>query len=388
MGGSHALVIGASGVIGWAVVDQLLRGYPTPGTFAQVSALVNRPLSLEDAFWPRSEGESGVELELTSGPDLLGTEAEIERVLREKVGGVESVREVFYFEVRNDHIEEVKVNVGMLRRLVRSIARLSPTFRAEGFLVYPGGTRGYGIYRPDGVFTAPLREEMAECLPEDYARTVAYPHYRAILTAESTHQGWSWCELCPDVVVGFTPNGSGFSLGGHWAVYLYAYALVHGKGAEVPFPGTLAGYDAQYTETSTAVLARVGIHAALHASTFRERIFNVADSGVPGRMRERWPEIAAWFGLRGVTPREGASAEDVKPSEFVKAREELLREKGAKGVQIWNAGQLDSYGYWLTFDRQLSLERLREAGFEEERPPREGWEEAFEMFRRAGMIGK
>jgi hypothetical protein len=33
------------------------------------------------------------------------------------------------------------------------------------------------------------------------------------------------------------------------------------------------------------------------------------------------------------------------------------------------------------------LERLRDAGFTEERPPREGWEEAFDMFRKAGMVG-
>jgi hypothetical protein len=25
-----------------------------------------------------------------------------------------------------------------------------------------------------------------------------------------------WCEVVPDAVVGFTPNGSGFSPAGHW----------------------------------------------------------------------------------------------------------------------------------------------------------------------------
>jgi hypothetical protein len=103
-------------------------------------------------------------------------------------------------------------------------------------------------------------------------------------------------------------------------------------------------------------------------------------------MRERWPQIASWFGLKGVPPSPSASADDPKPSDFIKEHQENLTEAGVKGVDIWNAGQLDSVGYWLTFDRQLSLKRLRETGFDEERRSEEGWWEAFEMFKRANMI--
>jgi hypothetical protein len=48
--------------------------------------------------------------------------------------------------------------------------------------------------------------------------------------------------------------------------------------------------------------------------------------------------------------------------------------------------QLDSVGYWFTFDRHLSLERLRLAGFNGEVKPEEKWWEAFDMFHRADMI--
>lgn len=286
-------------------------------------------------------------------------------------------------ENADDHEKEVEINVGMMRRVVRAVKRLSSNFR---FFVYPGGTRGYGIYRPDGVFTAPLVEEMADDLPDDYRKTVSYPHYRSLLREECKGQKWSWCELCPDVIVGFTPNGSGFSLAGHWAVYLYLYKLVHGEGADVPFPGTTAGYDAKYTETSASTLARVGIHASLHPTEFRGKIFNVADSATHSTMRERWPQLASWFGLKGVPPLDSSSASDPKPGDFIRENQEKLKASGAKGVDIWNSGQLDSYGYWLTFDRQLSLKRLREAGFTEETRPEEGWWQAFEMFKRAGMI--
>jgi hypothetical protein len=208
-----------------------------------------------------------------------------------------------------------------------------------------------------------------------------------MLASESSGQSWSWCEVVPDAIIGFTPNGSAFSLAGHWAVYLYAYKLVHGEGAEVPFPGTTKGYDAQFTETSSTTLARVAIHASLHPNSFRKRIFNVGHSETPSTMRERWPKITSWFGLKGIAPADTASASDPKPSDFVKKHKSDLNDAGVKGVDIWNAAQLDSYGYWLTFDRQLSLERLWDAGFGEEVRPEVGWWDAFEMFEKAGMIG-
>jgi hypothetical protein len=224
---------------------------------------------------------------------------------------------------------------------------------------------------------------MADTLPADYLKTVSYPRYRAMSIAESASQSWSWSEVVPDAMIGFTPHGSSFSLAGHWAVYLYVWKLVYGEGAEVPFPGTQEGYESLYTETSAGLLARVAIHASLNKEVFSERIFNVADSAEPSKMSVRWPQIAGWFELKGTAPVEGMV---VKSSEFIKEHEGRLREEDVKGVDIWNAEQFDSYGYCLTFDRQLSLERVRNAGFMEEKRPEEGWWEAFKMFKRAGMI--
>jgi hypothetical protein len=223
---------------------------------------------------------------------------------------------------------------------------------------------------------------MAYTLPESYAKTVAYPHYRAMLTAESSHQPWSWAEVVPDAIIGFTPNGSGFSLAGHWAVYLFLWKLVYGTGSDVPFPGSDEGYASLYSETSAGLLAHAAIYASLHPDKSAGRLFNVADSSKPESMSVRWPQIASWFGLKGTPP----VGEKKVPSEFIKEHAGRLEEEGVKGVDIWNAEQLDAYGYWLTFDRHLSLERLRSVGFEEERRPEEGWWEAFEMFKRAGMI--
>lgn len=187
------------------------------------------------------------------------------------------------------------MNTGMMNRSINAIESLTSKLK---FVVFPGGTRGYGIYRPGGIFTAPLQESLIDTLPDDYAKTVAYPSFRQLLTQESEGRSWTWCEICPDAVIGFAPNGSGWSLAAHWATYLSVWRLKYGEGSEVAFPGTLAGYNSKYTETSTRTLARF----AVYASALRPdacgggRTFNVADDERPGTMRERWPQIASWFG--------------------------------------------------------------------------------------------
>jgi nucleoside-diphosphate-sugar epimerase len=93
---NHALVIGASGLIGWSVVNQLLQPFPSPSPFRKITALVNRPLALEESFWPdNTPGKP--QLSLTSGVNLLCEDAEFERLLKEKVQDVESISHVYYF---------------------------------------------------------------------------------------------------------------------------------------------------------------------------------------------------------------------------------------------------------------------------------------------------
>jgi nucleoside-diphosphate-sugar epimerase len=92
----HALIIGASGIIGWSVVNQLLQRYPSPSPFHKVTALVNRPLKLEDAFWPASP-PGRPQLVLSSGVNLLCKDTEFEKLLKEKVDDITSVSHVYYF---------------------------------------------------------------------------------------------------------------------------------------------------------------------------------------------------------------------------------------------------------------------------------------------------
>lgn len=94
---NHAVVFGAAGLLGWSVVNQLLSNYPRAGSFSQVTAVVNRPVSEPDLHLPEASPErpgfqvvSGVNLLLGTGDDLV-------RQLKDKVPDVDEITHVFYF---------------------------------------------------------------------------------------------------------------------------------------------------------------------------------------------------------------------------------------------------------------------------------------------------
>ncbi|GFF69953.1 hypothetical protein IFM60648_03050 [Aspergillus lentulus] len=396
---NHAIVFGAAGLLGWSAVNQLLSGYPTSRSFSRVTAVLNRSVPEAELHWP-SEGPDRPQLQIVSGIDLLqGTGDDLAQQLKEKVNGVEQITHVFYFvfaSLNEDPIKECAQNCGMMQRLVDALNTVAPNLQT---FVYSGGTRGYGIYIPGGIFQPPLVESMADNLPDDYARTVAYPWFRKILTESSKGRSWTWTEVCPDAVVGFTPNGSAFSLTLHWAQYLSLYAYNHGiqpddtsssnkDKVEVPFPGNEAGYRSLLTPVSEKILGRIAIHAALNPDKCGQKIINMVDNDRPVNFAELWPAIANWFGLKGVGPSESGDA--LKPGEYVTKFRHLFTENGRPKAVTCGVGagsaQLDSLGWWLSFDRQLSSERLRGIGFTEQRDPVDGWLDAFARFRKAGII--
>ncbi|KAI0441688.1 hypothetical protein F4803DRAFT_522234, partial [Xylaria telfairii] len=410
----HAIVFGASGLIGWAVVDQLLRSYPKAGTFSKITAVTNRKVKFPESHWPKPGADRPV-LQLISGIDLRhGDGTTLANTLKEAVEDIHNVTHLFYlvFTSVPDEIEEVATNRGMLQNVIDAHNLLSPNLQ---FVVFPGGTRGYGIYSPGGVFSPPLTEDMVNNLPPDYSKTVVYPANRELLHAASEGRNWTWCEVCPDAIIGFTPNGSQFSLALHWAQYLSLYAHNHGSGpstqrtispaAEVPFPGNVAGANSLFSPASASKIARFMIYASLHHDTCGGgQLFNIADNEVPCTYGELWPRLASWFGLVGMGPPGGSEAqlnnlragelpEDTRiltPGEYVAKYRDIFTQLGHANAVEGGVGagsrQLDSVGFWLTFDRQLSLEKLRGTGFEENRDPIQSWIDSFQMFRKAGLI--
>ena len=94
--GSHAIVFGAAGLLGWAVVDQLLSSYPSSNPFARVTAILNRPVSESDLCLPSDPNRPS--LEIVTGVNLLqATKDDLAKQLKEKVPFAEEITHVFYF---------------------------------------------------------------------------------------------------------------------------------------------------------------------------------------------------------------------------------------------------------------------------------------------------
>lgn len=104
-----ALVFGASGVSGWAVVKQLLS-YPTPTTFSRVIGLTNRPLEIKDSYWPQDDER----LECYNGVNLRDNLDSVKDQLRAKVPRIEEVTHVYYCGESTTHAPDTASSVMVL----------------------------------------------------------------------------------------------------------------------------------------------------------------------------------------------------------------------------------------------------------------------------------
>lgn len=94
---NHAIVFGASGLIGWAAVNQILSGYPKPGTFKKITAVMNRPVPESELYWPEPS-EDRPQLQVVSGINLLDiTAARLAEQLEAEVTEAGKITHAFYF---------------------------------------------------------------------------------------------------------------------------------------------------------------------------------------------------------------------------------------------------------------------------------------------------
>lgn len=348
--GNHALVYGASGISGWAIVNAILNDYPSKDTFTKVSALVNRPLTREMALWPDDP-----RLQIVSGIDLLkGSQEDLEKTIKDKVPDVDTVTQVYFYcsfpnptsipdapqrrtqltepqssayKQIDDNTQECKVNEAMLSRSITAIEHLSPSL---SYVVLPSGTKIYGCQMLDRFPFAndlPLRETLPP-IPEPDLSQLFYYDQIDCLKRISAHKSWNWCEVRPDNIIGFVPNNNAYCLAQTLALYLSLYSAVEGAGATCPFPGTEKSWVNRYNESPQDMVARFSIYASLHPDKTASRSFNVG--GQEDSWSGKWPVICAYFGLEGSGPREDAPQPGAYIAAHRKEWDELERKFGLK----------------------------------------------------------
>jgi hypothetical protein len=93
-----ALVLGATGISGWALVKNALS-YPSRFTFQRVIGLMHRPRTLEETGLPNDP-----RLELYSGVDLQGDLDHVVAKLKEKIPRIEQVTHVYHLGKSTQYI--------------------------------------------------------------------------------------------------------------------------------------------------------------------------------------------------------------------------------------------------------------------------------------------
>jgi len=256
----RAVVVGALGVSGRAIVNELARrkdwevigvsrrlpDFSTPARFLSV--------------------------------DVLDRE-NVERHAEE----FRDVTHIFYtaLQMRPSPFEEVELNLTMLRNIVEVIENSSGRLRK---VVLMEGAKYYGAHL--GPYKTPARESDPRHLPPNF-----YYDQEDYLKTRSVGKAWSWSALRPTCICGFAV-GNPMNMATVIAVYA---TICREFGLPFRFPGTARAYSAILEMTDADLLAKAAIWAG-ETDRCDGQAFNITN-GDFHRWEHLWPRLAEFFQL-------------------------------------------------------------------------------------------
>ncbi|AGP45063.1 SDR family oxidoreductase [Serratia plymuthica] len=262
--GKLALVVGANGVIGHKLIEELVvQGWQVVGLSRRGG--VDRPQVRYLAV------------------DLLDAQA-----TREALQPLTQVSHIFYaaYQDAPDWAGLVVPNLAMLTNVVDA---MEPVAQGLEHISLMQGYKVYGAHL--GPFKTPARESDAGHMPPEF--NVDQQRY-----LERRQQGkrWRWSAIRPSVVGGFS-LGNPMNLALTVAVYA---SISKALGLPLRFPGKPGAYHSLLEMTDAGLLARATLWAATEPAAANQA-FNI-NNGDLFRWSEMWPKIADYFGLETAPP--------------------------------------------------------------------------------------
>jgi nucleoside-diphosphate-sugar epimerase len=266
MSTNHAVVVGALGVIGRAIVQQL-----TSGEDWTVVGLSRRHPDFET-------GARHISVDLRDRGDAEA-----------KLTELSDTSHVFFaaYQAMPTRAEEVEPNLTLLRNSVEPIAAVAPGLQHVNLMQ---GGKAYGCHL--GRFKTPAKESDPRHMPPNF-----YYDQEDWLKEASARASWSWSALRPEAVCGFAV-GNPMNLMMVIAIY---GAVCRELGVPFQFPGKPGAYTALYEVTDARILAQAAEWAATTPECAGE-IFNITN-GDCFRWQNMWPRLADFFGLERGEPR-------------------------------------------------------------------------------------
>lgn len=292
-----------------------------------------------------------------------------------------------------DPAKEVQINVDLLHNAIVAVEKLAPNLK---FVVLPTGTKAYGVHLIDQFpfkKDLPMKETLPR-IPEPFASEMFYYSQCDELAQLSKGKAWTWCDVVPDVIIGFVPNNNIYCLPQMLGLYLSLYAEINGKGAEVQFPGTELSWKALCNDSSQDIVAKTAIQASLRPEKSGGNRYNAADNSQPSSWSKKWPVICEYFGLKGVGPSADGTAP--QPTQYladhVDEWKKVEQKHGLVSGRVGNDRSFGGFPYFImtmfNFDRHLDMSLAHEmmGDTKEEIDTKGAWYTAFDRFRQAKII--
>ncbi|ABE29373.1 NAD dependent epimerase/dehydratase family protein [Paraburkholderia xenovorans LB400] len=327
--GEHqALVVGATGIIGSAILHRLgaAEGWTAIGLSRSRRVAEGRARMLE--------------------VDLLDPQD-----CARKLGALNRITHIFYaaYQARPSRAEEVAPNVQMLRNVVDAVSG-----RARGLkkIVLITGAKFYGIQW--GRVKTPMKETDARQLPPNF-----YYDQEDFLRDAQRQADWHWCNLIPPFV-------SGYSVGNPMnlvmAIGVFA-SLSRELNLPLRFPG-LPGAWSALQQIADAEQIAAAAHWAATSPAANNEAFNVTN-GDPIRWENFWPAVAGHFGMRLEAPKTLPLGRLMADNEAAWARMvERYRLQAASIAKLvdWNWAD---YMFRMEYDVLMETGKIRRAGFQD-----------------------
>ena len=255
----NVLVIGASGIIGRAVVRNLGNDINL-----KVVAASRRP----ELDLPNNTEPFPIDLSLCDQKNSI------------LLTGVTHLVYCAYVDAPSWEAQR-QPNTELFRNSVKLVRKNCPNLQ---HITLMQGTKAYGAHL--GPFKTPAKETDPR-IPEGYF----YDYQFDILLAQSVAAGWSWTVLRPHVVIG-PAFRSPLNLITVIGVYC---SLLKAQGRSLNFPGPETAFDALYQATDADLLSRA-INWSGSTLSAKNEIFNITN-GDFFRWKHVWPKIARLFDM-------------------------------------------------------------------------------------------
>ena len=281
--------------------------------------------------------------------------------------------------------------VAMFRRSTTAVDHLSSALEC---ITLQLGAKMYGCHllgnRPSNM-VPPLSESLPR-LEAPYHDQLFYHPQLDWITEYAKDKKWNWFETRPDIIIGFVPNQNFYSTATVLGIYLTLFREVEGAGAECPFPGSAKSWVAKSNDSSSDMIARQTLHISLTLPVDRKGdAFNVADAKKPESWSTKWPQICAYFGLKGTQPNDNGFEVRKYIRDHLDTWRTLEEKNGLRKGIADSDLTYPGFEYFLLtqfdFDRQYNMDKMyTTTGFQEERNVMQTWGCVFDRMRAARIM--